>query len=46
MLDWDINHHLLQYFSENYFPNFHHVAHETQIGIENYQTMIVFLCTL
>jgi hypothetical protein len=46
MLDWDINHHLLRNFSENNFPNFHHVASETWIGIENYQTMIVFLCAL
>jgi hypothetical protein len=36
MLDWDINHHLLQNFSEKYFPNSHHVAHETWIGIENF----------
>jgi hypothetical protein len=26
MLDWDMNHHLLQNFSEIYFPNFHHDA--------------------
>jgi hypothetical protein len=26
MLDWDINHHLLQNFSENDFPKFHHDA--------------------
>jgi len=26
MLDRDINHHSLQNFSENYFPNFHHDA--------------------
>ncbi len=26
MLDWDIDHHLLQNVSENYFPNFHHDA--------------------
>jgi len=26
MLDWDINHHLLQNFNESYFPNFIHDA--------------------
>jgi hypothetical protein len=41
MLDWDIDHHLLQNFIENYFQ-ISTMMHETWIGIENHQTMIVF----
>ncbi len=36
MLDKDINHYLLQNFSENYFPNFHHDA-VLRMGTKNYQ---------
>jgi hypothetical protein len=41
MLDWDMNHHLVQKFDESYFQ-ISTMMHETWIGIENCQTMIVF----
>ncbi len=37
MLDKDINHYLLQNFSENHFPNFHHDAQNLKMGIKNYE---------
>jgi hypothetical protein len=32
MLDWDMNHHLLQKFIDNYFPHTSTMMHETWIG--------------
>jgi hypothetical protein len=37
MLNKDINHYLLQNFSENYFPNFHHDAQNLKMGIKSCQ---------
>jgi len=45
MLYWDINYHLLQNLVKMIFQ-ISTMMHETRIGIENYQIVIVFLCKL
>jgi hypothetical protein len=41
MLDWDINHYLLQNFNEIFFQILT-MMHEIWIGIKNYKIVIVF----